>query len=227
VLIAFTRPNAERRDDLRLEALRMLSIGIDPRDPRHERERRALIQIALELTSTADDASPLVLRAIMLVGSLGDARDVDGLLPWLDHAGERVGGVVLDAIVALDPARALQEARARVHRYARGEGRATYEQGVHRFAELLVLHDEQGVLEDLRAAEERLRVEHPEPNHRYRKAHAALVGYLGAAPPQRPAAAARWLEQGGGRRPSHTRRVLLERHPSLTEHEVVRRASAR
>ena len=95
----------------------------------------------------------------------------------------------------LDPERARAEARERVRRYARGVGRADYAHAVGPFVQLLVRHDDHAALDDLRAAAVPLRADAPSPRDPRRRAHAALVGYLAAAPAQKAEALVRWLEQ--------------------------------
>jgi hypothetical protein len=202
--------------DLQLDALHAIAAAID----RKGRERRVVAELALEILRGVplDQSGERLSVAVVLekVGQYGDAEDVDSLVPWLDHTDAGLVGDAVEVVERLDPERALAEARERLQGYVRGVGRADYAHAVAPFAQLLVRQDDRDALADLRAAAVPLRAEAPAASDPRRRAHAAFVAYLEAAPARRAKAALAWVELTPELEHS-TYTVLRERHPTLDE----------
>jgi hypothetical protein len=187
------RPQALQ--DVQLDAFMAIAAGIDRKGP----ERRVVAELALEVLRgipMATSGERLSVSIVMeKLWQYGDAQDGEALLPWLEHADPGLASDAVEFMERLDPELARSEARERVRRYARGVGRADYAHAVGPFVQLLVRHEEQAALDDLHAATVLLRAEAPAARDPRRRAHAALVGYLEAAPTKKAEALVHWLER--------------------------------
>lgn len=205
----------QRLDDARTDALSAFAAGID----RTGHERRAVAELALEiLRGVPMDRSSARLSVAVVMEKLwqyGEAKDAEALLPWVDHPDPGLASDAVEFLDRLDPERARAEAHERVRRYAAGGGHG-YAHTVGPFVQLLVRHDDQGVLEELRAAEASLRAEAPSAHDSRRRAHAALVRCLEAPAERKVAAVIGWLEHTPEIE-RYTYEVLQARHPGLDD----------
>ena len=204
----------QRLEDAQTDALSAFAAGID----RTGHERRAVAELALEILRRVPlDRSSARLSVAVVMEKLwqyGEAQDAEALLPFVDHPDPGLASDAVEFIDRLDPERARAEAHERVRRYAAGGG-LDYANTVGPFVQLLVRHDDQAVLEELRAAGALLRAEAPSHDVR-RRAHAALVRCLEARPERKVAAIRRWLEHVPEVERS-TYEVLQARHPGLDD----------
>lgn len=185
---------SSRLEDVALDALMAFAAGIE----RKGAERHLVAELAREmLRGVPMDRSSERLSVAVVMEKLwqyGEPQEADALVPWLDHPDAGLASDALEFIDRLDSVRALAEARERVRRYARGAGQADYAHTVGVVAQTLARHEDRAVLEDLRAAAVPLRAEAPASSDPRRRAHAALVGYLEAAPAKKARALLRWVE---------------------------------